>query len=244
MSEHSSRRPSHERWLVSYADFMTLLFAFFAMMYAISSVDAHKLSQVSRGLQVAFDDSARNRAAAGQGVLPEPGTRIVAAPVDPAAFSARVARELATELLAHQIEITLESRGLVLSIPEAGTFAVGSDELSDAASTLIGRVAATIAGTPNSIRVEGHTDDVPIHTKRFRSNWDLSTARATRVVEFLSTQVGISPTRLSAAGYGEFQPRVANDGAPGRAQNRRVDIVVLNESTTAAEEPGAGRGRR
>jgi chemotaxis protein MotB len=245
MSQNSSRRPSHERWLVSYADFMTLLFAFFAMMYAISSVDAHKLAQVAGGLQAAFDDSARSRSlAGGNGVLPEKGPRVAAPPLDAAAFSAHVARELATELLAHQIEITLESRGLVLSIPEAGTFAVGSDELSEAARTLIGRVATTIANTPNSIRVEGHTDDVPIHTQRFSSNWDLSTARATRVVEFLSAQVGIAPTRLSAAGYGEFHPRVANEGAAGRARNRRVDIVVLNDSTSTAEEPSAGKGRR
>lgn len=245
MSQNSSRRPSHERWLVSYADFMTLLFAFFAMMYAISSVDAHKLAQVSRGLQVAFDDSARTRSVAGgTGVLPERGAKLVAPPVELTGLSAQVARELAAELLAHQIEITLESRGLVLSIPEAGSFAIGSDELSEPARTLIGRVAATIADTPNPIRVEGHTDDVPIHTQRFSSNWDLSTARATQVVEFLSTRVGIAPTRLSAAGYSEFHPRVPNDGAAGRARNRRVDIVVLNDSTSAAEEPSAAKASR
>jgi chemotaxis protein MotB len=96
---------------------------------------------------------------------------------------------------------------------------------------------------PAPLRVEGHTDDVPIHTVRFRSNWNLSTARATRVVEFLSTRAGIAPARLSAAGYGEFHPRGPNDSPAGRARNRRVDIVVLNDSTRAAEEPDAHHDR-
>jgi chemotaxis protein MotB len=243
MSHNLSRRPSHERWLVSYADFMTLLFAFFAMMYAISKVDVLKLSEVSHGLQAAFDDSAARRArAAGDGLLPG-STRITAA-LESSAFASRVAHDLASELLAHQIEIALESRGLVLSIPEAGTFAVGSDELSPDAQSLISRVAAAIASAPNPIRVEGHTDDVPIHTARFNSNWDLSTARATRVVEFLSTRIGIAPARLSAAGYGEFHPREPNDSPAARTRNRRVDIVVLNDVTAAGEEPRAPRTPR
>ena len=224
---------------------MTLLFAFFAMMYAISSVDAHKLSQVSHALQVAFDDSARGKSlASGDGLLPERGPRVSAPPEEAGRFTARVARDLAAELLAHQIEMTIERRGLVLSIPEAGTFAIGHDELSPTAERLIERVAATLADSSYSIHVEGHTDDVPIHTPRFSSNWDLSTARATRVVEFLSTRVGIAPARLAAAGYGEFHPRALNDGAAGRARNRRVDIVVLNQSASDSEEPVAGRGLR
>ena len=92
--------------------------------------------------------------------------------------------------------------------------------------------------------MEGHTDDVPIHTQRFSSNWDLSTARATRVVEFLSTRLGIAPARLAATGYGEFHPRGPNNDVAGRARNRRVDIVVLNDSTRAAEEPVAAKESR
>jgi chemotaxis protein MotB len=243
MTHHPRRRPSHERWLVSYADFMTLLFAFFATMYAISSVDAQKLAQIARGLQVAFDDSARIRP-----LLEGGGSRLDhPAPVMPGSeatsVGTRLAQDLAKELADHQLEITMESRGLVISIPEAGTFGIGRDELSANAESLIERIANTLRDVPNAIRVEGHTDDVPIHTPRFRSNWDLSTARATRVVEFLSERVSIAPQRLSAAGYGEFHPRAANDGPENRARNRRVDIVILNAATTAAEEPAQGSSR-
>ena len=101
------------------------------------------------------------------------------------------------------------------------------------------RVGAVLASLPNHVRVEGHTDDTPIRTVKFASNWDLSTARATRVVEFLIAGGGVDPTRLSAAGYSQFKPRAANDTAAGRTRNRRVDLVILNAATTSAEEPGA-----
>ena len=104
---------------------------------------------------------------------------------------------------------------------------------------MIDRLAATLAKMPNLVRVEGHTDDLPIHTDRFRSNWDLSTARAARVIEFLIQRGGIPAQRLSAAGYGEFRPRVLNESVAGRAQNRRVDLVILNDTTSLSEEPPA-----
>ena len=238
--EPGHRAPSRERWLVSYADFITLLFAFFATMYAISSVDAQKLSQVSHALQVAFDDSARGRSiSSGTGMLPERGSRLVARPQGAIDVRAIVTRELESELTAHRLDLVDDRRGLVLSIPEAGLFPLGSDEISPAAQALIARVAATIANVPNSVRVEGHTDDLPIHTARFLSNWDLSTARASRVIECLIEHGGIDVTRLSAAGYAEFRPRVPNDSAATRAQNRRVDVVILSEVTMRAEEPSS-----
>jgi chemotaxis protein MotB len=238
------RRPSQDRWLVSYADFITLLFAFFATMYAISSVDAQKLSQVTHALQVAFDDTSRGRSiASGTGMLPERGSRLVARPHDDLAVRVIVVRELAAELTAHRLDLVEDRRGLVLSIPEAGLFPLGSDEISPAAQALIARVAATVAKVSNPVRVEGHTDDLPIHTVRFLSNWDLSTARASRVVEFLIERGGIDVRRLSAAGYAEFRPRVPNDSAGARAQNRRVDVVILNAVTVVAEEPSSPMGR-
>jgi chemotaxis protein MotB len=124
----------------------------------------------------------------------------------------------------------------VLSIPEAGSFPAGSADMAVSAEQYMARLAAALHGTPNAVRVEGHTDDVPINNERFTSNWELSTARATRVVEFLVGQ-GVAPDRLSAAGYSEFHPRSANESAPGRARNRRVDIVILNSDTRQSEEP-------
>jgi chemotaxis protein MotB len=148
------------------------------------------------------------------------------------------------EIKNNRLELTVDRRGLVLSIPEAGTFPTGSDELSPAAQDLIAGISESVAPLPNLIRVEGHTDDVPIHTALFRSNWELSTARAGRVVELLIERGRIVPERLAAAGYGEYRPKVPNDSPAARATNRRVDLIILNEATRLAEEPaqgGAGR---
>lgn len=225
---------------MSYADFITLLFAFFATMYAISSVDAKKLSTVAHALQVAFDDSARGRSlASGQGVLPDHAAFVSGSP-DGSAEDIRktVERDLAAELASHRLELIVDRRGVTLSIPEAGTFATGHDELSDTAQQLVASIADTLTAYSNAVRVEGHTDDVPIHNVRFRSNWDLSAARASRVVEFLIAR-GFEPGRLSATGYGEFHPRVPNTSPQARASNRRIDLVVLNAATSSAEEPSA-----
>jgi chemotaxis protein MotB len=225
---------SQDRWLVSYADFITLLFAFFATLYAISSVDALKLRTVAQGLQVAFDD----RQPQAPPVPPERPPRVVSAQQERSNedIAAAVSQDLADELKSERLELIVDRRGVTLSIPEAGTFATGQDELSESAQTLVGRVASTLNRFGNAVRVEGHTDDVPIHNLRFASNWDLSAARASRVVEFLIAR-GFEPARLSATGYAEFHPRVANDSDEMRAINRRIDIVVLNAATTSAEEP-------
>jgi chemotaxis protein MotB len=233
---------SRERWLVSYADFITLLFAFFATMYAISSVDSQKLSTVAHALQVAFDDSPTGRSlASGQGLLPENGVIIPDQPEQSSAdVQSKISRELADELAAHRLELIVDRRGVTLSIPEAGTFAIAHDELSETAQELVGRVAGTLGGFGNSVRVEGHTDNVPIHNLRFASNWDLSAARASRVVEFLIAR-GLNPARLSATGLAEFHPRVPNSSPENRASNRRIDLVILNQATTTTEEPSRQR---
>lgn len=231
-------RVSRDRWLVSYADFITLLFAFFATLYAISSVDSQKLSTVAHALQIAFDDSAKGRSlASGQGLLPENGVLVAGQPERSSAeVQARVSSELAAELASERLELIVDRRGVTLSIPEAGTFAIGRDELSETAQQLVARVANTLDGFSNSVRVEGHTDDVPIHNVRFASNWDLSAARASRVVEFLIGR-GIGPERLSATGFAEFHPRAPNTSPENRASNRRIDLVILNAATHSAEEP-------
>ncbi|MEP7304829.1 MAG: OmpA family protein [Acidobacteriota bacterium] len=235
-----TRTPSQDRWLVSYADFSTLLFALFATMYAISSVDAEKLTKVAKGVQQAFDEPSREHPAAARAVArPESESRGNPAPAAISDIRPIIVRELAPELATHRVEVSTDRRGVILSIPEAGLFAVGSDEMSLSAQALMARVASTVARVANPIRVEGHTDDLPIHTDRFRSNWDLSTSRATRVVSLLVERGGIAPDRLSAAGYAEFHPRAGNGSADDRARNRRVDLVILNDATLIAEEPAA-----
>jgi chemotaxis protein MotB len=236
---------------VSYADFITLLFAFFTTMYAISTVDARKLTAVVDSMQAAFakGDVPASPERVGSGTSPGPSRPVLppravhplqgqpdAMPVTDlkARLEVRLNREIETGL----VDLEVDPRGLVVSIREAGSFATGSADLSLVARGLFSEVSRSLAEVGNLVRVEGHTDDVPIHTPRFASNWELSTARATSVVAFFLRE-GLSASRLSAAGYAEFHPRVPNDSDVHRARNRRVDVVVLNPVTAAREEPSA-----
>jgi chemotaxis protein MotB len=149
----------------------------------------------------------------------------------------RLSAELSDAIDSGRLEIAQDPRGLVLSLPVEATFATGSADVQRDAQQLIGRIASTVQPLGNALRIEGHTDDVPIRTARYESNWELSTARASAVVAFLIHGAGVEPARLSAAGYSEFHPRAPNDNAENRARNRRVDIVVLNR-TAGREEPG------
>lgn len=231
---HAAHGPSHERWLVSYADFITLLFAFFTTMYAISTVDARKLSSMVDSMQQAFDTDDVSPAKRPAAVVPA---------TTPTLTAAQRERILADKLRARLdgtgVEVEIDHRGIVVSMREAGSFQTGSADLSDAARRILQELAATLGSdAAMTLRVEGHTDDVPIRAGRFASNWDLSTARATSVVTYLVQDVGVQPRRLSAAGYGQYHPRVPNLTDGDRARNRRVDIVILNEGTAKAEEPG------
>lgn len=230
---------SHERWLVSYADFITLLFAFFTTMYAISTVDAQKLSSMVDSMQSAFDSQGRPRPA--PDTLAPRAARTDRQPPAPGETRERaLAARLRERLDGSAVEIEIDARGIVVSMREAGSFPTGSADLSATARGVLTELAATMGDDRSlKLRVEGHTDDVPIQTGRFASNWELSTARATSVVTYLVQQVGLEPERLSAAGYGEFHPRVPNADTEARARNRRVDIVILNDGTAEAEEPPA-----
>lgn len=236
--------PAHQdRWLVSYADFITLLFAFFVTMYAISTVDARKLAQAVSGLQVAF--------AADAPPVPVPNVLESAGRPGLASHSVVDGITLVETRLFYRlralgedrVELARDRRGLVVSVKEAGSFDTGKADLTADARELFGRIGGALKDVSNAIRVEGHTDDVPIHTGRYSSNWELSTARATNVVSFFIQEVGLRAGQLSAAGYAEFHPREANDSPGHRAKNRRVDIVVLNAHTTVEEEPLVGRVR-
>jgi chemotaxis protein MotB len=269
------RTAGHERWLVSYADFITLLFAFFTTLYAISNVDLQKMNRLVSSLQVAFDTKGIQGAVHKSGLNSAPSmsvktdtlregvhTPTQAAGVDQLSqlppkvlaelgrgyleatlsdVRRRLGERLKPAVLDGRVSLEIDRRGLVVSIRESGTFRTGSADVSDSMRTIIGEVGSALRTVDNFVRVEGHTDDIPIHTPRFASNWDLSTARATAVVAFLVQGLGIPPDRLSAAGYGEFHPRVPNADEGSRATNRRVDIVILNQTTTEAEEPSAAR---
>jgi chemotaxis protein MotB len=232
---------NHERWLVSYADFITLLFAFFTTMYAISTVDAQKLSKMVSSMQVALGNEVTPAASTPAAEPKRPGAATSPAHQVLVELRTQLAERLRRQIDTGNVALEVDPRGLVVSIREAGSFTIGSADLSDGARGLLTEIGGPIKELSNPIRVEGHTDDVPIHTARFNSNWDLSTARATSVIKFLVETVGLDASRLSAAGYGEFKPRTANNDEATRAQNRRVDLVILNAATQQAEEPEAAR---
>jgi chemotaxis protein MotB len=227
-------RPSHQRgggqdrWLLSYADFVTLLFALFVTMYAVSTVDADKLAPAASSMRSAFDGEKRQT---GPVPLPDLGAIVAQAPPPTDRVRVELARVLADAIAAGRLELIEDARGLVVSLPERATFAPASTEMTPVALELIARVAAAVQTFDRPLRIEGHTDNVPIHTREFHSNWELSTARAATVIRFLIERVAFDPRRLSAAGYGEFHPRVANDSPENRARNRRVDIVILEATS-------------
>lgn len=237
------RSTAHDRWLVSYADLITLMFAFFTVMYAISTVDADKLTPAANSLQSAFATVPGPASAVVAGEAKSERPTPVMAPVRVTASSAttldhvrrRLDVELADAVESGRLDIAEDVRGLVLSLPVEATFASGSADVQPDARALIARLAAALQPLGNAVRIEGHTDDLPIHTPRYGSNWELSTARASAVVAFLIDTAHVSPARLSAAGYGEFHPRVPNDSTVNRARNRRVDIVVLNAAALEDE---------
>ncbi len=202
-------RTSRDRWLVAYADMLTLLFAVFVSLYA-ARIDFLPPAAASTGLLTG-----------GLSVL---GT---AADADDAPWK-QSQQVIGNTGSLRELELRGESRGLVIAMPEAGAFPAGRAELSPDAQKVMRDLATVLQRAGSPVRVEGHTDDVPIHNASFASNWELSTARATEVVQFLVDQGGVPASRLSAAGFGEFKPRSPNTSAAARAKNRRVDLIILN----------------
>jgi chemotaxis protein MotB len=230
--QRDRERSSRDRWLVSYADLMTLLCALFAVLYA-AGLDVTHLQSVAASLQSAL---ALNAPA------DPPVETAVVQPVPPSVRPEQIeptreviVRELAPAIAARRVEIIDDTRGIVMSLPEAVTFASGSAEITPEAHDLIVQIGEILKPMAHEIAVEGHTDNVPIRTARYRSNWELSTARACAVVQILIEEAGLDPRRLGAAGYSEFRPRASNDSETNRARNRRVDIVVFDSEPAPAE---------
>jgi chemotaxis protein MotB len=236
---------SHERWLVSYADFITLLFAFFVVLYAFAKADQKKQIEVSAAIDSSFHSLGLfpgsllppNKNAAtfgGDSLITAADIYVCENQLTPAAVKdnleqlrRRLERNLSGQIVNHTISIHLGGEGLVISLREAGFFNSGSALPRKGTLNTLRQIAATLSNVPYDLRVEGHTDNVPIHNDEFDSNWELSSARATRIARILLALHAIPPDRLAAAGYAEFQPVASNQSVEGRAENRRVDLVVM-----------------
>ena len=232
---------NHERWLITYADLITLLMIFFVLMYTISNVNAKKFAQLSSSMsQALLGEKTGNFIGEAPGPLmidtgQTQSSKAEAANMDDAVKTLK--KYIKEKGLEGKVEVGQEERGLVISLKEALLFNIGSADLTPEAREVIHHVGEVLAEMPNNIRIEGHTCNLPIRTARYPSNWELSTTRATNVVRFLVQQVGLEPDKLSATGYGEFRPMVPNTSEKNRALNRRVDIVVLRTVLNVAE-PG------
>lgn len=252
---------NHERWLITYSDLITLLLIFFIIMYTMSRVDAQKYSAVANSLSLVLNGQARS-------VLQNQGPALIdglsgaytPGNVENQAGNEEQIEEIKEEIKEYLAEQTVEEtaptgettvkqlseyviimeqeRGLVISFKDAVLFASGSDQLTAQARNIIREVGKSLVTVPNFIRVEGYTDNAPINTEKFPSNWELSVMRASSVLHVLQAESGIDPERLSAVGYGEYRPLVPNVDAVGMAMNRRVDILILREKY-AYFEPGS-----
>jgi chemotaxis protein MotB len=242
VKRHAAAHENHERWLVSYADFITLLFAFFVVMFASTQNDKEKAKAVSESVKEALEHGEFSSAIStvlGRGK--HETSKVPAAPpasVPPGDLAKTIESlktALAAEVKAGKIGLRLEGRGLVVSLHESAFFASGDDAVSPASEPILAKIAAEAISMSNPIRLEGHTDSVPIHNSRFRSNWELSAARAIAMMELLRARYDIPPERMSIAGYADHAPADTNDTSDGRARNRRVDLVVLSKEGEKSE---------
>jgi len=248
-------RENHERWLVSYADFITLLFAFFVVLFASTQDNRLRADQVSASVRDALEHGQFSSAISmvlGRGKHvngqkpphpiqapsePRSGDLGAAHPADLKASLETLTGKLAPELAAGKVGLRLEGRGLVISLREAGFFASGDDTVSSAGSDTLAKIAGVVNALPNPIRLEGNTDSIPIHNSRFHSNWELSAARAIAMLGVLSTRFGVTEERMAIAGYADTAPADSNETEEGRARNRRVDLVLLTRQGERAEPP-------
>ncbi len=252
---HHQAHENHERWLVSYADFITLLFAFFVVMFASSQTDKAKAKQIADSVKEALDKGGVSAAVheilggtvddkgKGNAQMKGPGGSVPKNEPPPVAVEELIpsmkylSKELEEDIKSGKVDVHLEPRGLVISLRQAAFFPSGGDAIDPARYSSLDKIGKTIHQLPNSVRLEGHTDSVPIHTDRFRSNWELSAARSIAMLELLSTRYDIPRSRLAIAGYADTMPVDSNQTEAGRAHNRRVDIVIMNQRVLMQPAP-------
>ena len=253
---HEEEHENTERWLVSYADFITLMFAFFVVMYSLSSVNEGKYRILSNSLMQAF----RSTSASAEGAIVAPPVVVPKGPPIPIKrprLNDSEAREQVAQKMRNmashirrvlepitgngQVRVTEGAFGVSVEINASALFSTGEAVLGGEATAALRAVAVVIADSEFPIMVEGHTDSNPISTLRFPSNWELSSARASSVVR-LFIESGVSPTRLTAAGYADQRPVAGNDTEEGRARNRRVAIMLESRVLVDESEPDTEPG--
>ncbi|MDE2482100.1 MAG: OmpA family protein [bacterium] len=227
------------RWLLTYADMITLMLALFIILFAMSTISRVKVQAFAKSVSGGFNNVWSINQPPNGGAN---GSQSFDASSSIPAIEKELEKYVKQNHLQQQVQVHDETRGLVITLlSDKSYFDSGSAEMRPQTLQILDTIAPLLKRNRNQIRVEGNTDNVPISTAEFPSNWELSTARAVGVVRYLVEHEGIAPTRVSAAGYGEFKPRTQNRTESERQQNRRVDIVLLNGNANAAassEEKG------
>lgn len=241
----AQKKAGGERWLLTYADLITLLLIFFVVMYALSNVSAKKFQAVAISLAQAMGGA--------QSMMPNPGASLAPGmsgsdPLEGIDSAMEAAEHMNLEQIRQELQdfidqsglggkvtVNMEERGVVLSFQDVALFPLGSAEITPVAKEIIAKAGQILIKGPWYIRVEGHTDNLPIRTSQYPSNWELSVARSTSVVQELIRELHFNPQRLSATGYGEYRPKAPNDSEQNRQTNRRVDLVILRSKYETAE---------
>lgn len=258
LKKEPEKHANHERWLVSYADFITLLFAVFVVLYAMGQSDKKKVEEVMQSLQQSFGMTNAGAPTPKVNVIPSKALTVIPSitseiSIQPSGRQrSGAAKARAEEKDFRQIKATVEAylikqgaqnkvtleitrRGLIVSLKEAGFFNSGQANIKPESYELINTIAEVMTQYNNPLRVEGHTDNIPISTAQFPSNWELSTSRATNGLKYLLKNFDVNSDKISATGYGEFRPIADNSTAEGRSKNRRVDLVMLSSDGVRGE---------
>jgi len=253
---HSEEPANRDRWLLSYSDFITLLFAFFVVLFASSYRDKQTIKKLAQAIHVgfqqlgAFSGGQSNNGAAYPNLPSNPAQlgaqaqnadngnddALAASTQDVAQLRQQIESVMGQELKEHEVVMRVTPEGFVVSLNELGFFDSGKAALLPGAAEKIERIANVLSLHKLELRVEGNSDDQPIHTPEFRSNWELSTARAMAVMQLLVDNSGFDPRKISVVGYGQYRPVADNSTPEGRRMNRRVDLVVVS---TTPPPPGA-----
>ncbi|MBI9073191.1 MAG: OmpA family protein [Melioribacteraceae bacterium] len=223
-SPEKDEQHDKDRYLLTYADLITLLLGLFILLYATSSIDNEKYQEMQSAFGNLFGVQNKLKE------LPKEGFIITKENVFPINRTKNILQSLIdSSNLSQSINLTYNDRGITISILEDIIFSSGEAELKTESQRLLKDLAKIIKELPNEVRIEGHTDNLPINSTRYPSNWHLSVERATNTAYYLMENEGIDPAKVSIVGFSSYKPLASNSTPEGRAMNRRVDIVILKQ---------------
>lgn len=232
--KHNSRieKDNKERWLLTYSDMITLLMIFFIVMYSISTLNQTKFAMLANSLGLLEGTRYIMGDKSGSDI-----SEFVSGNKSVNDIAIDISQYVSQNNLQNYITTHIEERGIVISLKDSVFFAKGSADIAPERVNILKNIAAMIKPLPNYIRVEGYTDNLPMHTEKFQSNWELSVIRATNVIHVL-VENGVDPKKIVAVGYGEYKPAFSNNNEENRRKNRRVDIVIMDRNYDSWE-PGS-----